>query len=143
MSAKYFLDTNILVYSFDHASPPKQKIARRLIDDAIEDDKGVISSQVVQEFLNVATRKFAVKLNRRDIHMFLEDVLLPLCVVFPNPKTYARSLDISEETGFSFYDSMIIAQAQEAGCGVIYSEDLQHGRTLQGLKIIDPFKSEK
>ena len=140
MSAKYFLDTNILVYSFDHSAPAKQKKARQLFDDALEQDTGVISSQVVQEFLNVATKKFKVKFNRRDIHTFLEDVLLPLCVVFPTPKTYARSLDISEETGFSFYDAMIMAGAQEAGCGVIYSEDLQHGRAVDGLKIIDPFK---
>ena len=140
MSAKYFLDTNILVYSFDHSAPVKQKKARQLIDDALENDKGVISSQVVQEFLNVATKKFAVKLNRRDIHMFLEDVLWPLCGVFPTPKTYARSLDIREETGFSFYDAMIISEAREVGCTTLFSEDLQHGRTVHGLKIIDPFK---
>lgn len=65
---------------------------------------------------------------------------MPLCATFPTSKTYVRSLDISEETGFSFYDAMIIAGAQEAGCGVIYSEDLQHGRTLGGLKIVNPFK---
>lgn len=140
MSAKYFLDTNILVYSFDHASAAKQRTAVRLIDDAVEGGKGLISSQVVQEFLNVATRKFAVKLTPRDLRVYLEDVLLPLCAVYPTPATYAHSLDISEETGFSFYDAMILAGAKAAGCAVVYSEDLQHGRVLGGLKIIDPFK---
>ncbi len=140
MSVKYFLDTNILVYSFDRTAPEKQKRAVNLIDAAIEEGAGVISSQVVQEFLNVATKKFSVKLTRRDVHMCLEDILLPLCAVYPSPSIYARSLDISEETGLSFYDSMIIAGAKESGCGVVYSEDLQHGRTVGGLKIVDPFK---
>ncbi len=140
MSAKYFLDTNILVYSFDHAAPDKQKKAVRLIDDAMEHDAGLISSQVVQEFLNVAIKKFAVKLNRRDIHMYLEDVLLPLCAVYPTAASYTRALNMSEETGFSFYDALILVAAGEAGCRVVYSEDMQHDRCIDGVRIIDPFK---
>ena len=139
MSARYFLDTNILVYSFDHSYPEKQKRAVGLIDTAVEDGAGVISSQVVQEFLNVVTRKFAVKLTSRDLRMYLEDVLLPMCAVYPTARIYARALDISEESGYSFYDAMILAGASEAGCGVIYSEDLQHGRTVGGVKIVNPF----
>lgn len=139
MKDKFFLDTNILIYSFDDTNPKKKKKASELIKEAFSTGTGIISSQVIQEFLNVATRKFAVPLKMIDAKTFLEQILVPLCEIYPSPDLYYFSLDIQEKTQYSFYDSLIVASAIKAGCSVLYSEDLQSGRLLGGLTIQNPF----
>lgn len=139
MSAKFFLDTNLFVYSFDTRQPEKQKRALALIESALQSDLGIISTQVIQEFLNVATRKFSVPLGHADCIAYLKTVLLPLCEVYPDPGLYEASLEIRKETGYSFYDSLILAGALHGGCEVIYSEDLQDGQEIRGLRIQNPF----
>lgn len=63
----------------------------------------------------------------------------PLCEVFPTIALYREALGVQADTGYSFYDSLIIAAALETGCGVLYSEDLQEGQTVRELKIVNPF----
>ena len=135
----YFLDTNVFVYSFDEASPGKQATARRLIRDALRTERGVISTQVVQEFLNVAARKFQRPLTLSESREYLRVVLVPLCRHFPSPEFYDRALLLREETGFSFYDALVVAAALESGCSTLLSEDLQHGQTIRGLTVRNPF----
>jgi len=65
-----------------------------------------------------------------ECHKHLQDVLQPLCAYFPSISTYDRALLIVEETGFHFYDALIVAAAVESGCGVLLTEDLQHGRKI-------------
>lgn len=142
MSDKYFIDTNILVYSldFDQKSAAKQATAERLVANALEDRCGIISTQVVQEFLNTALRKFAHLMTIKEAKAYLETVLMPLCAIFPNTLLYEHSLDLQNKTGYSFYDSLIIAAALEGGCRLLYSEDLQHGQTIERkLTIRNPF----
>jgi predicted nucleic acid-binding protein len=139
MSAKFFLDTNILVYTFDRQSKVKNKKAIGLVGEALEERTGVISYQVVQEFVNVATKKFSVPMQGEDLDLYLKAVLLPLCEVHSSGALFQRALDIRQESGFSFYDSLIVAGAAEAECRILYSEDLQHGRTVGGVKIVNPF----
>ena len=74
-----------------------------------------------------------------DARDYLRSVLTPLCHHFPAISFYDRSLLIREETGFSFYDALIVAAAVESGCSMLLSEDLQHGRTVQGVAIFNPF----
>jgi predicted nucleic acid-binding protein len=139
MSAKFFLDTNIFVYSFDGRHPAKQKKAQDLIDQALADHSGLISSQVVQEFLNVALRMFEKPLSVHEGRSYLDLVLNPLCEVFPTVKLYHQALELQGETGFSFYDSLIIASAFAGGCKVLYTEDLQHNQRVAGVTIQNPF----
>jgi predicted nucleic acid-binding protein len=139
MSGKFFIDTNIIVYSFDRDSPGKREKARSIVEEAVTTGNGVVSFQVVQEFLNVATRKFKKALQLDDARQFLEEILLPLCDLFPNNAFYRNALDIKERTGYSFYDAMILQAALEAQCRVLYSEDLQDGFKLFDLTIINPF----
>lgn len=141
MNDRFFLDTNVFVYSFDPRDKDKQKTARRLIHRALESRQGVISTQVAQEFLNVATRKFSPPMAIRDASVFLGKVLEPLCGVFPSIALLGQALDISEETGYGFYDSLVVAGAVESECGVLYSEDLQNGRVVRGTEIRNPFGS--
>jgi predicted nucleic acid-binding protein len=139
MSAKYFLDTNILVYSFDADHPAKRERALGLIGEALQSGLGIISTQVIQEFLNVATRKFAAPLKPEDGKAYLKMVLAPLCKVVPDQALYESSLDLQQETHYSFYDALILAGALRGGCEILYSEDLQAGQQIRGLRIINPF----
>lgn len=139
MNAKYFLDTNVIVYAFDPRELEKQKRALALIAAALQAGQGMISSQVVQEFLNVATRKFSPPLTVEDARVYLKAVLGPLCDVYPDQALYDLSLELKHETGYSFYDSLILAAALRGECEILYSEDLRAGQQIRGLKIVNPF----
>lgn len=140
MSGKYFLDTNIFVYSFSPDAPAKRKTAISLIGAALEEGTGLISSQVVQEFLSVALHKFKKPLTWDETHLYFEEVLGPLCGIYAEPELYRKALRVQHETGYHFYDSLIISSAIEADCKTLYSEDLQDGRKISGLTIKNPFK---
>jgi predicted nucleic acid-binding protein len=139
MPADFFLDTNILVYTFDASAEAKRAQARELVQSALEAGDGVISWQVAQEFLNVALHRFERPLTQREAAEYLDEVLTPLCRVFPSPDLLRDALAIHTETGFRFYDSLIVAAASAAGARILYTEDLQSGRELRGLRIEDPF----
>lgn len=140
MKDKYFLDTNIFIYTFDQEATGKNKKARQLVKAALSDNRGTISFQVVQEFLNVATRKFRTPLLLNDCTQYLNQVLSPLCEIFPSSDFYQKTLNLQNETGFAFYDTMILQAALDSGCKIILTEDLQDGRTVKGLTIKNPFK---
>lgn len=139
MRADSFLDTNVFVYLFDETDERKRRTAEVLVQRALEDGRGCISYQVVQETLNVLTRKLQAA--AEDVGRLLDDVLMPLWRVNPTRTLYRRGLDLRTRYGFSFYDSLIVAAALEAGCKVLYSEDLQHGQRIDGVTVMDPFTS--
>ena len=139
MSAEDFLDTNIFVYMLDDTDDIKRRRAEQLVRRGIEAGTGRISYQVVQETLNVATRRLGFSYS--DSRTLLADVLAPLWTVHPSRELYERGLALRDRYGFSFYDSMIVAGAVESGCARLYSEDLQHGQRIQSLTIEDPFRA--
>ncbi|MBT4525289.1 MAG: PIN domain-containing protein [Deltaproteobacteria bacterium] len=139
MKDKYFIDTNIFVYSFDKKSRKKKKISYDIIQVALEDNSGCISSQVIQEFLNVSSKKFDPPLLIQDSIKYLNSVLVPLCEIYTSADLYIKTLEISEKWKYSFYDSMIITAALRTDCSTLYSEDLQHGQKIQSLTILNPF----
>lgn len=139
MSADAFLDTNVLVYMFDETDDIKRRRAEQLVTRGIEAGTVCISYQVVQETLNVATRRLGF--SRSDSLTLLADVLAPLWTVHPSRELYERGLALHDRYGFSFYDSMIVAGAVESGCDRLYSEDLQHGQRIQSLTIKNPFRA--
>ena len=142
MSAKqrFFLDTNIFVYSFDRNDQGKQLVAQQLIERALVTHRGVISYQVVQEFLNVALRKFSIPLSFEDASCYLDSVLSPLCQLMPTMGLYEQALAIAYQSGYGLYDALIVSSALSSGCSVLYSEDLQDGRVIAGLIIRNPFR---
>ena len=137
MSAEHFLDTNVLVYSVDEGVPEKRQRARELVARSLTDGSGCISYQVVQETVNVLTGKFGTPLDR--VRRLLDEVLIPLWQINPTGSLYQSAISLRSRYGFSFYDSLIIAAALEAGCTRLYSEDMQHGQRIQGLTILNPF----
>ena len=140
MSANFFIDTNILVYFVDQKSP-KQLLSEQIVLTALQSGEGIISTQVVQEFINIATGKFLIQLKPFDTILFLESILFPLCLVYPDIDLYKFSIEIKTETQYSFYDSLIIASALRANCSVLYTEDMQSGQIIRGMKIVNPYLS--
>jgi predicted nucleic acid-binding protein len=124
---RFFLDTNVLVYTFDSSAPRKQKIARSLVAHALK------------EFLNVALRKFSPPMSSLEAQSYLRRVLMPLCEVFPDSPLYSDALSIASKTGWTFYDALIVASAAIGKCRTLLTEDLQPGRVIQGVEIRNPF----
>ena len=139
MSAKFFIDTNIIVYSFDLSVPHKQLIAQELVAIALTSSEGVISSQVFQEFVNFALKTKTNPMTLEQVQRYSNKVLRALCRVQSSFTLYQSAFSIKEKTKFSWYDSLIIAGALEAECEILYSEDLQHSQKIQGLVIRNPF----
>ncbi len=139
MKDNYFIDTNIFIYTFDQRETKKREKAKKIIKKAFTDGKGFISILVIQEFFNVATKKFESPMAVLEAKDYMDKVFKLLNVIHPNYDIISQGLDVSAITQYSFYDSLIISAAQEAECKVLYSEDFQHGQMIQKLKIENPF----
>ena len=139
MSARFFLDTNIFVYSFDASSPKKAAQARKLIRSAIVTRGGIVSYQVVQEFFNVALRRFAKPMSGVDAEQYLSTTFRPLLSVHSSQALYAEALRLAAKFRLPWYDSLIVASAIEGQCDVLYSVDFQDGQQFGGVTITNPF----
>lgn len=135
-----FIDTNIFVYLFDEVATVKRQTAQDLIQTALEAGAACISFQVIQETLNIVTRKLPTPATLEDAVRFTDQVLRPLWRVMPSRNLYHRGLEIQSRYGYSFYDALIISAALDAGCTRLYSEDLQHGQRIENLMIENPFR---
>ncbi len=133
MTAKVFVDTNIVGYLISSDSAKRERAK------AIMRDKPVISTQVANEFINICIKKakFGLTVTHR-----LVEALLTICPVMPvDDKTVRNAMKIAQLYQFSHWDCLIIAAAQQAGCAILYSEDLQHGQRIDQLTLINPFQS--
>jgi predicted nucleic acid-binding protein len=139
MSDRFFLDTNIFVYSFDQSAPAKARKAAQLIRDALTTQKGIVSFQVVQEFFNVALRRFSQPMQAADAAQYLNTVFRPLLAVHSSQALYAEALFLHAQSGVSWFDSLIVSAAIQARCEILFSEDLQHGQQFGGLQVRNPF----
>ena len=138
MSAEDFLDSNVFVYMFDETNPIKRQRAEALVRESLTNSTGCISHQVIQETLNVLVQRLSVGIESAS--KMLDDILMPLWQIYPSKALYGSGLWVKGRYGFSYYDSLIVAAALEAGCTRLYTEDLQHGQQIQQLTIVDPFK---
>jgi predicted nucleic acid-binding protein len=139
MSARFFLDTNIFVYSFDASSPKKAAQATKLIRKGVETRGGIVSYQVVQEFFNVALRRFAKPMSSVDAEQYLSTTFRPLLAVHSSSALYGEALRIGARFRLAWYDSLIVASAIEGQCDVLYSEDFQDGQQIGSVTIANPF----
>lgn len=135
MNGKTFLDTNILIYSIDDKDSMKQTIAKSIVQE-LSNKNGVISTQVLQEFYNVVTKKMSCPKDKA------KELLQNLSEFFDVHKNSVRDIlravDISIKTQFSFWDSLIISAAISSGCDWLYSEDLNDGQNVDGVTIKNP-----
>ena len=140
MSVDCFLDTNVFIYQLEGIDTRKSEIAEDLIQQGIADGTACISYQIVQECLNVMSRKAQVPLAANEIRNYLSGVLAPLIRVQSSLDLYHAAFDIHSRYRFGFYDALVISAAIEAGCTRLYSEDMQHGQQIQKLTIENPFR---
>ena len=139
MSVRYFLDTNIFVYANDLTAPAKRECAASIIADALEENCGSVSFQVIQEFFSVAFRKFASPLSIPQAERYLSEVFRPMLRVHSSERLYSDALTIRVRYRINWYDSIIVASAVQARCDVLFTEDLQHGLQIGDLTIRNPF----
>jgi predicted nucleic acid-binding protein len=140
MSGKSFLDSNIFIYSLDTDEPIKQSVANNLIRDLAIEGEATISYQVIQEFFNWALVKAPVKMPAEDAQHYLATTFLPLHTVAQSIALVSDAIRLQERYRLSWYDSLIVAAAQQAGCDVLYTEDLQHGQQFGNVTVRDPFR---
>ena len=133
--SKIFIDTNILVYSIDRQNLEKKQKSRNLLLSLTGDHKGVISTQVMQEFYVAATQKMgADALTVKDIlHAFER-----FEIVMITPDMIKNAIDCSIINRISFWDSLIVAAAEAAHCEILWTEDLNHGQIIRGVRVQHP-----
>jgi predicted nucleic acid-binding protein len=139
MPGRYFLDTNIFVYSFDPEARTKSRRATELIREAVASRRGIVSYQVVQEFFNVAFRRFEEPMSHMEAEQYLGTVFRPLLAVHSSVALFQEALAINQRYRMNWFDSLIIAAAMAGECEVLYSEDLQDGQKFGGLQVQNPF----
>jgi predicted nucleic acid-binding protein len=140
MPGRSFLDTNVLVYTDDAGSPEKQATAVDLVARCRRSREGVVSTQVLQEYFVATTRKLGVDavMARRKVELFGQ-----LELVAPGLDDVLAAIDLCRLHGFHFWDALVIRAAQQAGCSRLLSEDMQQGRRIDGLEIVNPFLTAK
>lgn len=131
-----FIDTNILCYTIDEKNPVKQTVARNLLNSHFPSEV-FISTQVLQEFYNVATNK--MKQPSADVKNNALAAATNYNVAQVTVHTIFSAIDLSIRYQFSIWDSLILASAIEAGCDTLYTEDLNDGQVVEGVKIVNPF----
>ena len=137
MSAVEFLDTNVLIYSFDTVDPRKQRIAQDLVDRALDGDI-VISGQVLAEFASTLLHKMKPAISPSGLTKIL-DSLGPIRTIATDAGMVRRAVEANSVYGLHFYDCLIIAAAERAGCEKIWSEDLSAGQRYFGVAVQNPF----
>jgi predicted nucleic acid-binding protein len=140
MTAKYFVDTNIFVYALDRGAGAKQAEATRVLEALKEDVIGVISTQVLQEFYAVTTLK--LRMDSRVVRNAL-DMMCGLEVVLLDVPLIREAIDCGILNTISFWDALILAAARKASCSVLWTEDLNDGQAIQGVRISNPFLRPK
>lgn len=139
MSAPDFLDTNIFVYAYDASAPGKQEIAQDLVRKALA-GLAITSSQTLAELATTFLHKITPRASAEQVVAVL-DALGPIKLVETNADTVRRAVEAHGQYGIHFYDGMIVAAAERAGCERILSEDLNAGQSYFGIRIENPFRT--
>ena len=139
MSDKMFVDTNILVYAHDLSAGNRHAKAAAVIERLWDDETGVISTQVLQEFYVTLTRKFKEPVRPVEAREVIRNYLA-WPVQHNNPEMTIRASEIEEKNGLSFWDALIIAAALQLQAQKILTEDLNHGQIIEDILIENPFR---
>ena len=133
-----FVDTNVLVYAFDKSSSPKKRIAQRLMNELMDEDRLRLSTQVLQELFVTLTRKVSKPCTSDEALAVLEDLTAwPLMVV--DYAAIRAAIDLTDRTKLSFRDALVVVAAARTGASVLFTEDLNHGQEILGVRISNPF----
>lgn len=133
-----FVDTNVLVYAFDKSGSPKNQLAQRLMNELMEEDRLRLSTQVLQELFVTLTRKVSQRCSSEEALAVLEDLTAwPLMVV--DYVAIRAAVRLADQAKLSFWDALVVVAAARTGAAVLYSEDLNDGQKILGVRISNPF----
>lgn len=138
MTGPFFVDSNVLIYCYDSATPAKQARASLWMDYLWRFRCGRLSVQVLQEFYVNVTQKVKPGLDRAKARQVIRDLTAWRAVV-NNSFALLVAWDLQDRYELSLWDSLIVAAAHESSCQVLLTEDLQHGQDLGGVVVVNPF----
>lgn len=134
-----FIDSNVLVYMFDRQVPGKQYTATELVQQEVDANRALLSTQVLQEFYNVVTVKLKIPLPKDQAEQAVQEFSkLPVRQV--DTAIIMAAIYRNRVDKISFWDALIIEAALAGGASILWSEDLQHGRIFDGLEVKNPFQ---
>jgi predicted nucleic acid-binding protein len=137
MTARFFVDTNVLVYAASNAAADQPR--RDLALDLLDLPDLAVSAQVLAEFYSVATSKAKLNLTHVEALVLLESLdRIPACPI--TRELVMEAADLRQRFGISYWDAAIIAAARQMGCTAVYSEDLNDGQNYDGVTVVNPFK---
>jgi len=139
MNDKIFIDTNILVYAHDRSSGKKYEISKTIVEKLWVGRNGVLSTQVLQEFFYIVTKKIISPLSISKAKEIVEK-LLYWQIVVNDGQIILQTIDLCRKYKYSFWDSLIIQSAISAKANLLLTEDLQSGQIIEGVKILNPFE---
>ena len=140
MTERFFLDTNVLIYADDQDAGDRRIRAREILLEVFSQRKGVISTQVLQEYFSVATHKLGIK---PDAARKRVELLATMDVVRIDVSLILSAIDLVRLHSVAFWDALIIQSAKIAGCRLLLTEDLQHGRVFNSLRVENPFRDNE
>jgi predicted nucleic acid-binding protein len=133
-----FVDTNVLVYALDKSNSPKKRVAQRLINELMEEDRLRVSTQVLQELFVTLTRKVKQPCSSEEALAVLEDLTAwPLMAV--DYAAIRAAVRLADEAKLSFWDALVVVAAARTGAAVLYTENLNDGQEILGVRISNPF----
>jgi len=133
-----FVDTNVLVYAFDRSGSAKQRAAQRLLNELMEQDRLRVSTQVLQELYVTLTRKARACCSSGEALAVLEDLAAwPLMVV--DYGAIRAAVRLGEQAKLSFWDALVVVAAARSGAAVLYTEDMNDGQEILGVRVRNPF----
>jgi predicted nucleic acid-binding protein len=136
-----FVDANVLVYAFDSSAARKQPAAQRLLERLWESGTACVSVQVLQEFFVTITRKVPKPLPVDEAKARIRE-LAAWTVFSPTAEDILTAIDLHAEAKIGFWDAMVVLAAAESGCEVLWTEDLNDGQVLRGVRVQNPFTSD-
>jgi predicted nucleic acid-binding protein len=142
MSGKAFVDSNVLIYAHDRGAGTKYIRAQEILKVLWGERRGVLSTQVLQEFCVNARRKALRPVSRLELREAIRD-LLQWEIVVNFGDAVLGAMEIEEQYQLTFWDAMIVQAAESASCEVLYSEDFAHGREYEGVLVVNPFEESR
>lgn len=141
MSARTFVDTNVLIYAHDVDAKSKHDVAKRILLELWAERSGVLSPQVLQEFYVNVTRKISHPLSKEDARLVV-NAYFAWCVDTTQAEISA-AFRLEDEGRIGFWDALIVAAALRSRAARILSEDLNAGQTIAGVRIENPFATAR
>jgi predicted nucleic acid-binding protein len=134
---KSFVDTNIIVYAYDITAGEKHPLAKAVIMDLWRSGRGLVSTQILQELYVTLTRKIPHPLQTAQAKEIIEDTLT-WDVVVNDGESILQAIALEVQEKLSFWDALVVAAAARGGAEILLSEDLPAGRTIAGVRIVNP-----